>query len=205
VLLVSGVGWRRLGDLWRALAWLLILVIVLWPLFDQEGAVPLIEVGGLRITLESMRRGVVAATRLAAISFLVYAWLATTSERAMVRALVRLGMPYRWGVALTLGLRAIPTLAGLYAAVVEAQESRGLRLTGSLQVRLRHQVPILVSTLVAALRLADQMSRVLDSRALGAARPTAHAELRMSVGDWLAFAAVVAFATAVVLAHIPRS
>ena len=205
ILLWSGVGWQRLRGVWRAIAWLLVLVILLWPIFDRAGQPVLVTVGTFRLTGEALLRGLVAAGRLAALSFVVFAWLATTSERSIIRSFVRLGVPHRWGVALAIGLRSIPTLGGLYAAVVEAQQARGLRLDGPLVPRLRHQLPILVATLVSALRLADQISRALEARAFGASgRPTTLRDLRMTRTDWIALALIAAISSAIVLATVLR-
>lgn len=192
VLLGSGLPVGRLLGVWRAIAVLLALIVLLWPVFDRSGEPVWTEVGWLRVTGDAVWRGMAAAGRLAALSFLVFAWLATTSERAMIRAFVRLGLPHRWGVALAIGLRSIPGLAALYGAVGDAQQARGLRLDGSPRVRLRAHLPILVATLATALRLADQTARALDARGFGGpVRPTVLNDLRMRRGDWLAVAAVV--------------
>jgi energy-coupling factor transport system permease protein len=206
VLLAAGIGWPRLRAIWRAIAWLLLLVIVLWPIFDRAGAPILFMFGPFRLTGDALLRGLVAAARLAALSFVVFAWLATTSERSLINSFVRLGVPHRWGVALAIGLRSIPTLAGLYAAVAEAQQARGLRLDGPPWRRLRRQLPILVATLVSALRLADQISRALEARAFGApGRATTRCDLRMTRVDWLVLAIDAASAAALLLAWLLRS
>ena len=189
VLLAARVPARRLLGVWRAIATLLLLIILLWPIFDRAGEPVLFQLGWFRVTGDALARGFTAAARLAALSFAVFGWLATTSEQALIRAFVRLGLPRQWGVALAIGLRSIPALAGLYVAVAEAQQARGLRLDGSLPARLRAQAPILVATLVTALRHADQIGRALDARAFGApTRPTVLHDLRMRPTDWLAVA-----------------
>ena len=201
VLLAAGVPVRRLLGVWRAIATLLALIVVLWPLFDRAGEPVLLQFGWFRITGEALVRGVTAAVRIAALSFVVFAWLATTDERALIRAFVRLGLPHRWGVALAIGLRSIPGLAGIYGAVVDAQAARGHRLDGPLPARLRSHLPILVATLVTALRLADQTARALDARAFGAPiRPTTLRDLRMRPADWLALAVLLGGALLLVLA-----
>ncbi len=192
-LLCSGVPAYRLGQVWRALLPLLILVLLLRPLFDRAGQPILLEFGPLRLTGAALLRGVAAALRLAALSFAVYAWLATTSERDLVRSLVRLGLPHRWGIAVAIGLRAIPTLATRFAAISDAQQARGLDLGGTSVQRLRARVPILVATVVTAIRMADQMGATVGARAYGAhRRPTAFRDLQMRSVDWLMLALILA-------------
>jgi energy-coupling factor transport system permease protein len=199
----AGVPIRRIGQLWRAIAPFLVIIVVLWPIFDQAGSKALIDLGWGRLTIEALGRGLAAATRLAAISFIVATWLMTTSERQLIQSFVRLGLPYRWGVALTIGLRSIPALAGLYSAVVEAQQARGLRLDGPIRRRLQAQVPILVATMVSVIRLSDQTARALDARGFGGpARPTTLHGLRMRPLDWLITALLLGATAAVVIAWL---
>ncbi|MDQ3694119.1 MAG: energy-coupling factor transporter transmembrane protein EcfT [Chloroflexota bacterium] len=189
LILAARIPPRRIGRLWRAIAPFLILILILWPVFDRAGTRVVLDLGWFRLTVEAIGRGLVAACRLATISFLVAAWLMTTSERQLIQSFVRLGLPYRWGVALAIGLRSIPALAGLYVGVAEAQQARGLRLDGPVRHRLRAQIPILVATLVTVIRMADQTARALDARGFGGpARPTTLHDLRFRPADWLALA-----------------
>ncbi len=193
LLLSSDVPLHRLVQVWRALLPLLTLVLLLRPLFDRAGQPVLLDLGPLRLTSPALFRGTAAALRLAALSFAVFGWLATTPERDLVRSLVRLGLPHGWGVAVAIGLRAIPTLAARFAAISEAQQSRGLDLGGTSVQRLRAKLPILVATVVAAIRTADQMGATVAAQAYGAhRRPTAVRDLRMRPVDWLILALVLA-------------
>lgn len=189
LLLCSGVPPQHLGQVWRALLPLLILVLLLRPLFDRAGQPVLLDLGILRLTGPALLRGLAAALRLAALSFAVYGWLATTSERDLVRSLVRLGLPHGWGVAVAIGLRAIPTLADRFTAISDAQQARGLNLDGTSLQRLRTRIPILVATVVAAIRTVDQMGVAVAARAYSAnRRPTVFRDLQMRPVDWLILA-----------------
>lgn len=203
LLVTAGIPRRRIGQLWRAIAPFLVVIVILWPIFDQAGSHTLVEFGWGRLTTEALGRGLVAAARLAAISFVVATWLTTTSERQLIQSFVRLGLPYRWGVALAIGLRSIPALAGLYSAVVEAQQARGLRLDGPLRRRLRAQMPILVATMVSVIRLSEQTARALDARGFGGpAKPTTLHGLRMRPLDWLLTALLLGATAAAVIIRL---
>jgi energy-coupling factor transport system permease protein len=190
-LLGAGVGPRRLGGIWRALGPFMLLVTLLWPVFDRSGTPTLLHVGPLEITGRALLRGVTAALRIAAISFAFFIWLMTTDQRSLVRAFVRLGMPFKLGMALTIGLRFIPTFAALFQTVSEAQQSRGLVLEGRGLQRARAMIPILVAALVSALRMTEQLSWTLEARAFGApVRRTTLRALAMRRADWLLLGAV---------------
>jgi energy-coupling factor transport system permease protein len=146
----------------------------------------LLHLGPLRITGEGLIGGLATAMRFAAISFSFIVWLATTDQRALVRSFVRLGMPYKLGMSLTIGLRFIPTFAALFQSVSEAQQSRGLVLEGRGLSRARAMIPILIASLVTALRMSEQLGWTLEARAFGApTRRTTLYDLSMRAWDWL--------------------
>lgn len=191
-LMGSGVGWRRIGSIWRAIAPFMVLIFVLWPIFARQGVPVLIHWGPLLITGHGVIGGAATATRFAAISFTFIVWLSTTDQRALVRSFVRLGMPFSLGMSLTIGLRFIPTFAALFQSVSEAQQSRGLVLEGRGIARARAMIPILVASLVTALRMSEQLSWTLEARAFGAPvkRTTLH-DLSMRAVDWVWLIAIM--------------
>jgi energy-coupling factor transport system permease protein len=193
LLLGSGVSWQRLAGIWRALLPFLVLIFILWPVFAREGTPVLLDFGPLHITGQGVIGGLATAARFAAISFTFIVWLATTDQRALVRSFVRLGLPFKLGMSLTIGLRFIPTFAALFQSVSEAQQSRGLVLEGRGLGRARAMIPILVASLVTALRMSEQLSWTLEARAFGApVKRTVMHDLSMRFSDWAVFAAIFA-------------
>ena len=191
-LVAAGISWRRIGTLWRAILPFLILIAVLWPIFAREGTPVLLHLGPLLLTGQGLLGGLATALRFAAISFSFIVWLATTDQRALVRSFVRLGMPYKLGMSLTIGLRFIPTFAALFQSVSEAQQSRGLLLEGRGFSRARAMIPILIASLVTALRMSEQLGWTLEARGFGApTRRTTLYDLSMRSIDWLLCAALV--------------
>ncbi len=195
VLWLAGYPLANLWTVWRTIGPLLIVVILVWPLFDRSGTA-LVTLGPIEITGMALLRGTVTAARLAAVSFVFLLWIGTTSVRELVRGFVRLGLPDAWGMSLTIGLRFIPTFAGIFQTVTDAQKSRGLVLEGNFIERGRLMLPILVSSLVTALRASEQLAMTLESRAFGATkRRTVLRDIQMTAADWMTLivgAAVVA-------------
>jgi energy-coupling factor transport system permease protein len=200
VLLLSGYPVSRLAAIWRTIGPLLIVVILVWPLFDRNGTA-IVELGPLKITGTALLRGTVTAVRLAAVSFIFLLWIGTTGIRELVRGFVRLGLPVSWGMSLTIGLRFIPTFAGIFQTVSDAQKSRGLVIEGNFIQRGRMMLPILVASLVTALRASEQLAMTLEARAFGASRRrTVLRDIEMRAGDWLTL--LLAGATAALLAYL---
>ncbi|MEX1157831.1 MAG: energy-coupling factor transporter transmembrane component T [Thermomicrobiales bacterium] len=185
LLLASGYPWSKLLAIWRAIALLLLLIVLIWPVFDKTGDL-LVSLGPLNIHDDALLRGVANAARIAAINFLFILWIGTTDARELVRGFVRLGLPFRWGMALTIGLRFIPTFAGTFATVSDAQQARGLVLRGWWYKRARGMLPIFIAALVSALRASEQLAMTLEARGFGASRQrTTLRDIRMTPLDWL--------------------
>ena len=144
----------------------------------------------------ALLRGTVTAIRLAVVSFIFLLWIGTTSVRDLVRGFVRLGLPDAWGMSLTIGLRFIPTFASIFQTVSDAQKSRGLVISGNFIQKGQLMLPILVSSLVTALRTSEQLAMTLESRAFGATkRRTVLRDIRMSAIEWsVLIVAATAFA-----------
>ncbi|MCX7624153.1 MAG: ATP-binding cassette domain-containing protein, partial [Thermomicrobium sp.] len=177
----GGFSWRRLGELWRTLAPLLLLVLFLRPLFDRSGGPALFVVGPVVLTLPGAVAAVGAALRLVVLALLALAWFATSSERALVQALVRLGLPTSVGLALAIGLRFIPVFAQTFSTAAEALQTRGWVIPERGMARLRALLPVLSVALAATLRQAQQLGWVLTVRGVGARGTRPHfAELRLS-------------------------
>jgi energy-coupling factor transport system permease protein len=167
LLVSASVPRARLVWVWKAMLPVNVLIPLLWMVFYPEGDA-LLEWWIVRVTPLALARGVGVAARLDTIAFICFSWLFTTDQASIVRSLVKLGMPFEWGLVLAISLRYIPTFYGLYAVVAEAQQARALDLTqGNFFRKLRSYLPILVAMVINALRTADKLARALESRALG--------------------------------------
>ncbi len=199
-LLSVGYPLRLLRTIWRAVLPLVILVILVWPIFDSSGEV-WFRLGPLTVTFDALLRGSVTALRIATVSFVVIIWIGTTDTRELVRGFVRLGLPVPWGMSLTIGLRFIPTYLSAYQTVLDAQRSRGLVMAGNALKKARQMMPVFVASLVSALRTSEQLAMTLEARGFGASkRRTAFRDIRMDPFDWLALGLVaVSFVALVVL------
>lgn len=194
LLVGAGVPRGRLGWVWRQLVPLNVLIFVLWPLFQPAGGALLLRVGPLAVTTGSLLGGLAAALRVDALAFWTLLPVFLTSQGDLVRGLIGLGLPYPVGLTLGLALRYLPSIYSLYEGVRQAQAARGWRPGRGLRW-LRSQGPLLVATIVAAVRLAEQLALALAARGAGRGglyRPRS----RLRAADWLAIAAGLALAVA---------
>jgi energy-coupling factor transport system permease protein len=178
----------RIRWLWTRLLPLLGMVLVLQPLFAPGPGPDLLSLGPLRLTVAGILDGVSFALRAAALAFLAAVLLLTTDPAQLVQGLVKLGLPYPWGLTVGLAIRYLPTTYGLFVTISEAQQARGWIVgQGNFVQRARSYLPILVATIIAALRLSDNLGLALAARGLGyPARRTALHELYFRAIDWIA-------------------
>ncbi|NPV06505.1 MAG: energy-coupling factor transporter transmembrane protein EcfT [Anaerolineae bacterium] len=167
VLRSAAVPGSRLAEVGRLMLPIAILIPFLWPVFDQAG--PLwFAVGGIRVTGWAVAQGFATAVRIVALAFVSATVVLTTDMRALLRALVRLGMPYEAALAVTIGLSYVPRIRRTYEQVTEAQMARGFDLAaGGFIRRAQARVPILVASLVSTFRSADTLARTLECRGFG--------------------------------------
>lgn len=171
----------------KAMAPISLLMAGLRTLFYPGGA-ELLVWGPLRVTSIGLADGAALGLRLVVMALAVFLWLYTTHSRAIVQSLVRLGLPYPWGLALSMALRYIPTLGYDYQIITQSQQARGLDLRAKRGLnRVRAMLPGLLALIVGSFRTSEHMARALEARAYGApgVRRTYLHELSFRPVDWL--------------------
>jgi energy-coupling factor transport system permease protein len=157
----------RFRFIWKTLLPVGLLMLLLRVIFYPEGE-PLFQFWLIRITAVAIAQGLVLAGRIITMAFVVFAWLYTTDQTMLIQSLVKLKVPYTWGLTLALALRYIPTFQGTYTMILEAQQARGLNLGDSKGFqRVRHMMPIFVAMIITALRSSSQLAMAIEARAFG--------------------------------------
>jgi len=167
----AGTTGGKVAAIWKATLPTMVMIWVFWvALYGGQGQV-IYSLGPVDVTTYDLAQGGAAALRMGALAFIVMLWLFTTDQATLVRSLVALGLPYEWGLTLAIALRYLPTMAGVFRMISDAQQARALDLTkGNLIKRARAHLPIIVPMLITALRTAENLSRAMESRALGTPR-----------------------------------
>jgi len=179
-----GIPWRSVLWLWRQTKVLLIFILVLQPFFVPSGPA-LVTLGPLRVTAGGLESAVFLALRTMSMTFIAAVLLFTTEQGALVQAFVRLGLPYVWGLTLSLTLRFLPAINALFLSVREAQSARGWVAEGNFLQRARGYLPVLVAVVIGTLRVSDQLTLALAARGLGSSmQRTVWRDLRMRSEDW---------------------
>jgi energy-coupling factor transport system permease protein len=188
----------RILFLLRALLPVSILMPLIWVVFYPAGDF-IFRIGFFNIHGESLAQGLTVALRIQAMTFAIFALLFTTDTDTLMQGLVRLKMPYSWGLMLSLALRYVPNFANSYSSIRQAQQARGLEYESSRGLkRVREMMPVLVPMIIGSFRSSEQMAIALEARgfdAPGVQRTYLHV-IRMRARDW----ALVAFGILATLA-----
>ncbi len=181
----------RIRFLIRALLPIMILMPLVWVIFYPQGQT-VVSLGFFNLHVESLARGLTVALRILAMTFAIFALLFTTDTDTLIQGLVRLRMPYSWGLTLSLALRYVPIFAGSYTSIQEAQQARGLEYGSSRGLkRVREMMPVLVPMIIESFRTSQQMAIALEARGYGASGVvrTYYKTIQMRTLDWVLIAA----------------
>lgn len=171
-LLASRVPLRSIGWVWRQLARVLLVIVLVFPLFARTAGPVWFTLGPLTVTWPGVLAGLAAAVRVVGMSLLFFVILFTTRQNDLVRGLVRLGLPFTWGLTLAIALRYIPTFTTSITQIQDAQAARGWQTArGDLLGRLRGVAPVVVALVIEVLRTGDTLGMALAARGVGSGEP----------------------------------
>ena len=121
--------------------------------------------------------------------------LSTTRNEELVLAMIKLGLPYRVGFAISTSLRMVPTIAASIYTISQAQRSRGLDLeSGNILERIKKYIPLLIPVFISTIRSTNVFGMALESKGFGA-RPdrTFYLNMEMEKRDFITLAFCIVF------------
>ena len=149
-------------------SWFLILGILIWPFYIYQG-LPLFKVFGAQITVDGLLFGLAMGLRVALMVVAAGVWMMTTSPQKMTMGLLKMGLPYKAGLAMSTSIRFVPLINAERATIMEAQRARGLRLDkGNPLARASKSVSVIGPMFLRAIDLAQSLAVAMDSRGFGA-------------------------------------
>jgi energy-coupling factor transport system permease protein len=204
VVALARVSWEKLKFSFRTILPVTVMIVLLWPLFYRTGTPVLFSWWLIVITLPNVIAGFASAVRINVMAFCAFVLLFTTPQGRLVRGLVKLGLPYEYGLSLAIALRYIPTFQGIVLMIMDAQKARGLELDkGNFFRKALKYVYVMAPVVISALRMADQLSLAIESRAFGApVKRTYMTNLNMRYGDVLVLCLLAATFASLVFARV---
>jgi energy-coupling factor transport system permease protein len=211
-LLMATAGLSALGlfsinrNLWGMRGFRLVLLtgltlFILYPVFDKSGQI-LFDLGHhiLSITSGGMMMGLRFSGRFLSIVFLSYIFILTTDPSDLAYALIKVGLPYRYGFMLVTALRLAPVMEEEGQTIYRAQLVRGIRYDrGNLRKLVLIIQQFMTPLLISALRRADKLVFSMEGRGFGKQSqrtfrkrpPLTKLDLIVSLGMTLYFALLI--------------
>lgn len=190
-----------LGSL-RIPAVLLASILVVNALFFPGATDVIASVGPFSITAEGLGFGLATAGRLLVAFLASVLFLFTTLADDLLEALVDRGVSHRIAFVLLSAVQLVPRMQERAAAILEAQQARGLLVGGSPWGRLRALVPLIGPVVLGSLIDVRERTLALEARGFGARRSRTAYRLVVDppIDRWLRFGLVLVAVAVVVVA-----
>lgn len=142
--------------------------IIMWPLYIHEG-ITVFRIFGTDFTLNGLLYGFAMGLRVALMMAASSLWIMTTSPQEITLGFVRMGLPYKAGMAISMIIRFVPFLMAEIITIIEARKARGASFVkGSIVKRIRNSVAIVIPLFSRAFMVAQQLALAMDARGFGA-------------------------------------
>jgi energy-coupling factor transport system permease protein len=144
-------------------------LVVLYILFDKQGKTLLDPgIGLLRVTSSGFNLGLLISSRFLLIIFSSYLFILTTKPNDIAYALMKIGLPYRYGFMLVTALRLAPILEEEGQTIYKAQLLRGVRYDQGGVIKILNLIKqFLTPLLISALRRTDKLVFSMEGRGFG--------------------------------------
>lgn len=177
-------------------------IVVVNGLFYPGANDILVRLGPFAVTSQGLTFGIVSAGRLLVAFMVLILFLLTTLADDLLETLIARGASHRIAFVVLSAVQMVPRLQARAGAILEAQQARGLAVSGSIRVRVRALFPLVAPILLGSLIDVRERTFALEARAFGA-RPgrTAYRVVPdPPVDRWLRVLFLVAVAATVWLA-----
>lgn len=165
----AGIG-RPLVRAMRIPAVLLVSIIAINALFYPGGVDRLVSIGPLSVTREGLSFGLISAGRLLVAFISSVTFLFTTLADDLLEALIARGASHRIAFVVLAAVQMVPRLQARTGSILDAQQSRGLAISGSIRQRVRALVPLIGPVVLGSLIDVRERTFALEARGFGAGR-----------------------------------
>jgi energy-coupling factor transport system permease protein len=152
----------------RIPALLLTSIVVVNALFFPGATDRLLTLGPLSVTREGLSFGLVSAGRVLVAFLATVTFLFTTLADDLLEALVSRGVGHRIAFVILSAVQTVPRMQARAASILQAQQARGLAVTGSFAQRVRALVPLIGPVILGSLVDVRERTFALEARGFGA-------------------------------------
>ena len=170
-IMIIGLGLAKLGSpLLKVMTYFVTIVIVsmlMWPLFIRTGAVILTVRPWYVITTNGLYTGIGQSMRWLNAGIVGAIFIMTTKQRELITCFRDFKLPEPIIHTIVIQIRFLPSIAGEWKAIMEAQQIRGQGIRGGITGRLKRfgwAIPmILIPVGARVMKMASNLALALDS------------------------------------------
>lgn len=202
--LAGGLGRRYLRNLAIGTVPAVASILLVNGFFVPGAQDVLVSVGPFNLTREGLAFGLPIALRIVAAVAVTFAFVMSTRPDDLMEALIDRGTNPKLAFVVLGAIQTIPRMLDKANRILDAQQARGLRTTGSFRARAAAVVPLLGPLVIGSLIDVRERSLALEARGFGTVGPrTAYRVIAMTDADRrLARAAVLVVIGLVVYAAL---
>jgi energy-coupling factor transport system permease protein len=162
----------------------------------------LLPLGPVGLSWEGIWFGLISAGRILIVFMASILFLYTTLADDLLEALVAKGASHRLAFVILSAVQLVPRLQARAGAILDAQQARGLRVSGSFMTRVRAVIPLVGPIVLGSLIDVRERTFALEARAFGARRSrTAYRVVAdPAVDRWVRYGLLLAVVALLVLA-----
>jgi energy-coupling factor transport system permease protein len=149
----------------RVVTPLALFLFVVHGLFSPEGHTQIAAIGPFSLKREGMTFALLMTGRILSALSASLLFVFSTSPAILMSALAQKGCPGSLTYIVGSALQIIPQMRAKTASIMAAQQAHGLETTGSLFVRIRALLPMLVPLVLSSLVDVEERAIALEARA----------------------------------------
>ncbi len=145
-------------------------------------------VGPYTVTLQQLFYHLNMTMKVVCVVPIALLFIACTDPSEFAASLAGIGVSYRVGFAVSLALRYIPDVQREYRNISQAQQARGIDLSGKDKffIRLKNSVAILLPLVLSSLNRIETVSNAMELRGFGKEKKrTWYVQRKMQRNDWV--------------------
>lgn len=161
--IINRVGKEYLSTFIKVLLPIALLMFV-FQLFIVRGQVELFSVGPLSATEEGLDSAIKFSSNIIGVASSIVFFFQTTKVSSIIKALENTNLPKNVIFVINSTMLLVPQASQLSNTIMEAQQSRGVEMDGSMWTRLKSFVPLLSPLVLSTISANEEKVLTLESR-----------------------------------------
>lgn len=161
------------------------MLLFIQGLYSPKNSTVIADLGFAQVGLEGTIYALKISSTLLVFLCTFYIFMQTTKNSETVAALTHSGLNMKIGYLILASLNVVPQMRRKVKTIQEAQESRGVEVTGKFYQRIKAFLPLIGPVVLSSLTDAQERGMTLETRgfSIKGVKPTSFIEVKHSMSD----------------------